>query len=864
MNIVNKLTLRHLKENKGRTVVTTLGICVSVAMITAVFVAVLSFTNLFGELTYLAGGHYEASMDVGKAQLQSIEKDERVARVGVMLRPEADSFSLDADKPSRGTTGDFLTGDKVCLEQMITGDYEGKIPENENEIAVEQEFISKNHLDWKVGDTVKIPVGIRYFDEENGGADILYGTYTNGERFGTESVNDYKITAILHTNPATIANYYILRGYDLTANPLGEDEYVTALVQLKNVNYKSLDDIKDIIKSNNVESYIINDDYLEMHFAIDEDSVIVTSLLPMAAIILAIIIIASVVLIYNAFAMSISERVRYLGMLASVGATKKQKMLSVFYEGMILGLFGIPLGIGAGIAGIGITLNILGEKIISTGMINGVSSDNMKMKIVVSPYAIIGIIIVSIFTIFISSFIPAIKASRITPIDAIRQSKEVKLKAKKLKSSRLIRKIFGYEGELANKNLKRNGRKARIITASIALSVILFLSCNYFCDMLTQEFMAEMEIPYQVYASVDYDKKDEFIKEVENINGVDRYYCVNSSYNVTPKSNEKEYGWRLIDDKYLTPTYKRLFKSSNNLFINAIDDKDFNSLCKANGIDYRDYYGENRKALLMNNISHRTGGAAVFNESVVGVSLEDFSYRGLTVGALIDYDADNYVCNLNQKNSISLYVPVSQHKAMVDEQNAQYADKDELSGPIYYTYMLGIETRQHEEVAEKISELYDTTDYGSTYYIDVYESMQTMNTIALVVEVLVYGFIALISLITVFNIINTISTGIALRRKEFAMLKSVGTTPKGFNKMIVLESAFYGLKALVFALPISALLSLAMNKAMGVDSVPFELNVPLYLAVIAVVFVVISMTMLYSVHKLKNDSIVETLKEDIS
>jgi putative ABC transport system permease protein len=138
-----------------------------------------------------------------------------------------------------------------------------------------------------------------------------------------------------------------------------------------------------------------------------------------------------------------------------------------------------------------------------------------------------------------------------------------------------------------------------------------------------------------------------------------------------------------------------------------------------------------------------------------------------------------------------------------------------------------------------------------------------MNTIIYVLKVFVYGFIVLITMITIANIINTISTGIALRRKEFAMLKSVGTTPKGFTKMISLESAFYGMKAVIFGIPISLLISFAINKALGENTIPFEINWLLYIAVILIVFAIVGMSMFYSVSKLKDDSIIETLKEDI-
>ena len=162
MKIVNKLTLRHLKENKGRTVVTTLGICVSVAMITAVFVAVASLMNLFGEVVLLTEGHQHAVLTVNESQLEKLKADDRIERVGLREVENQLQFQLENRTSDRTGTGDIYVGDNVNLQQMFTGDYDGKIPQNENEIAVEQSLIEKNNLNWKIGDTVKIPIGYRY------------------------------------------------------------------------------------------------------------------------------------------------------------------------------------------------------------------------------------------------------------------------------------------------------------------------------------------------------------------------------------------------------------------------------------------------------------------------------------------------------------------------------------------------------------------------------------------------------------------------------------------------------------------------------------------------------------------------------
>ncbi len=856
MNIVNKLTLRHLKENKSRTVITTLGICVSVAMITAVFVAVASFLNLFGDVTLMSSGDIHTELSVNSTQLEQIKKDDRIAKTGIKIEPENPSYRLNKSKKIYLGTGDFYAGDVKNLEQIIKCEYDGQLPQNENEIAIEQKFISKNGLNWKLGDTVEIPVGTRV-SVENGEEFVIGGSYSGGEQFKEEEAHQFKITAILHDNPSTL-NYKILRG-------ISADEAkgnVTATIALKTVNYKSLDEIRSIIKQYKIEDYSINDDYLETKFAADKDSVLMSQLLPMSLVILAIIIVASVVLIYNAFAMSLSERVRYLGMLASVGATKAQKRTSIYFEGLILGAVGIPVGIGAGILGIGITLKSVGDKIISTGMMNGVTSDNIKMKVVVPLWAIVGIVLFSIITILISSFIPSQRASKITPIDAIRQQKQIKIKSKNLKSPKIIRKIFGYEGELAYKNLKRNPGKSRVITVSIALSVILFLSCNHFCELFMLANDMEKKCPYQVIIGVDRKKENELRTELDTLEDVDAYYTTVNKYFYAGKKIDDILG-SFVDNKNLTSKYSNIFDTRIPVFVNAIDDEDFNKLCRENKIDESPYYESSKavKVLLMNDLNRDGSSSAVFKNSVVGktiysrdngsenASAEMALPKEVEIGGIIDYKNNNYVYNLNPKGSISIFVPASVYSKELNDSSMT---------------IIGIETDNHAQVTEKLYDFTESQSFETTYVSDYVDAFQAMNTLVFILKVFIYGFISLISLITVANIINTVSTSIDMRRKEFAMLKSVGTTPKGFRKMIHLESLFYAIKALVFGIPLSILASFGLTALTKSASIPFEINWTMYLAVIVVVFAIVELSMLFSVSKLKNDSIIETLKEEIN
>ena len=506
----------------------------------------------------------------------------------------------------------------------------------------------------------------------------------------------------------------------------------------------------------------------------------------------------------------------------------------------MLGAFGIPLGFLAGIGGMAVTFRVLDPVFAKSGL----NYENTSFTLSFPWWIIPVIALLSIITIAISAYIPARRASRTTPIDALRQNTDVRVKAKKLRSPILVRKIFGYEGELAYKNMKRNGRKSRIITSSLALSIVLFLSVYSFCDMFSEVTRLSAQNPYQVYAYVDLQDTDRFREEVSALGNFDKMYSVNATYGM---------GLTTAKDNFVNG-YDRMFSSEEGgfpLYLCYVDDNDFNAMCEENGINPKPFYKGN-SMVVMNCMEHTSSAAKIFSDSIIGTTFSSTKdandpLTGYTVGALVPYRSTSYVYNLAAPVYVMAFAPVSAAN---------------LTGG----YMIGFETTQHEAFSEDVQDILANGNYADSGVMDMVSSIEMMNSTTLIMQVFLYGFITLMALISVANIFNTVSTSIDLRRKEFAMLKSVGVTPKGFNRMLRFESLFYGLKALIFGLPLGLLCSYFMQQILvsGSFDIAFYPDWRVYLGVTLAVFLIVGMSMWYATSKVKKDTIVETLKTEIN
>lgn len=886
MSITKKLALRHLKQNKTRSVLTVLGITISVVMLTVIFTCATSFAHYYGERAINTNGnwHFFVKTDYESAK-KYLLSDSSLKDIGFEkdLSSEEQSYKIYSDKANYLRTGTIYQGDAQYIKDTVTCKYDGALPKSDNEIMVEQSLIKNNGLELKIGDEIKIAVGSRL----KGDFVILpvMGNYQFGERFEKEKDETFKVVGILHNNEPTERGAIIRGMSDLKSKNLVAYGKIKKVTPFSYIKINGIYDKFGFTKKKRAFNVGENTGFLNsrLAFSIDKNNLPqVLKLTAIGIVVFAVIFVSSFAMIYNSFALSVGEQIKYLGMLSSVGATRKQKKKTLYFEGAILGGIGIILGIALGLLTTFISQSAMNAKIAS--IMEGYNN-NIKYSTHISLWVLCLIVILAALTVFVSIISPVQKAARITAIDAIRKTDEIKRKGK-IRTPFIITKLFGFEGDIAFKNLRRNGRKSRTIIACICICAVLFLSCNYFCETFKEASNLDYEIPYQLMYQYSAESKAQLEKArnyLKTNKRVKRFYSIWEDWysilrgDINPYDNSRLYDMSFQNESIFVDKYKFIATQDITYTAHLIDDEDFNALCKKNGIDYKKYYSPDKdgsiKTIVINGIDRND--EPIFNNNLLGKTIgcydidsekterenkldEDgnqvyFYYKtGCTsiykFCDFIKYDKDNPICNL-ESDGVAFYAPKSVYDKL-------YNDDDDF----YFDY--GIETDEPYKVEKELNDYLSENEADGDVYNIYYWTMKEKSIIS-AVQFLSYAFILLITLITVFNIINTMTAQIAGRKKELAMLKSVGMTPKEFKKTLIFESMFYGLFGLLFGVPLSLVINRVVGYIISKDNpIPFSVNIWLYLIACVAVFVIIGLTMIYSLKLIKNNSIIDSLKDD--
>jgi putative ABC transport system permease protein len=799
-----------MKQNQRRTLVTVIGIIISVAMFSAVTTFASSFMKMLQTESEKSSGSWHVSyqnMDI--SDLELLKEDPNSNNISIVyyldtmfLGTEEVPFSITAVSPE--TFSKEIT--------LAKGNY----PKNDNEIIIDPIYTQSLGLTTSIGDSL---------------------TFTNDTGTKTYQVVGFIDNCYLYTFPSIIT--YASNTF------IESSQSISTFVTLHNVSNDIYQDSQEIADAMDISQDTILYNSNLVYYGVSSNDTFLTAMYTIILIIMSIIMIGSIVLIYNAFVISLSERSRQLGMLASIGATRNQKRYSVYYEGLFLGILAIPLGVIVGIGGLGVTFIIINPIIKDITGMNG-------FPLVVSNSGILLAVGFAIITILLSTYIPSRRASRISPMEAIRATEDIKITKRTIKTNRITKKLFGMEGELALKNLKRNKKRYYTTVISLIVSVILFLSVSSFTYYFQNAFkMSTDTLNYDAQLSIfDNDELYQQLCHIDHTTQIApaKQYIIFSEVPITDLDPI------LVDiveeDNFYNDTLPL------TLTITAYDSKYMKSF-------YQEHNLEQNSVLI--NQSNIIPANRKFTESTIlkeQKSSMSFSYE--------DYDRETdersehtlSLDNIVYTNDLPLGIsqPRSYDYLEIIVPEAVFNSlpfSDEPTKMITYT------TDNNKAMDQEINTIINQYDNPSFAYHNIQQEISNMEQIFFVINIFAYGFIILISLISITNIFNTITTSVSLRTREFAMLKSVGMTPRAFHKMISYESIFYGLHTLLVSIPISILIMYIMHHSLiSVFNTPFSIPYINIIISIVAIFSIVSITLLFSTNKIRKQNIIDGLKTE--
>ncbi|WP_343246923.1 ABC transporter permease [Diplocloster hominis] len=871
MNIFNKVALQSLKKNRTRTIVTIIGVILSAAMITAVATFGVSLLDYMTKGATKKYGDWQAAflnVDSSFVQEQQLNQDVKNTVTFENIGYAALDGGENPNKPYL-----FIAGfDQENFDALPAPLLSGRLPENSGEILVSGKVASNGGVSYAVGDTISLAVGSRMKGNEKLGQS---DPYTAGEEsLLPETRKTYRVVGICQT---PVFEKDSAPGYTLItrADTADTADQLSLFVTLKNP--RQVHSYADTAADRH--SYILNNDVLRFMGLSDDpsDKIFNGLLYTVGGIVIAIIMIGSIFLIYNSFSISLNERTRQIGILSSVGATARQLRNAVLFEGLCIGAVGIPIGVLAGIGSIGLVITVVAKNF------GTLLYADVPLTLHISIPAIAGAAAVSIVTILISAYIPAKKAAGTPVMECIRQTNEVKVESKAVKTSKLSQRIYGLEGILALKNFKRNRKRYRSIVLSLVLSIVLFIATSAFVtDLKKASEQTKTVTTYDIgFGTQDMDDglMLQLYDQLKNADGIyDSSYQAYVEYScMVPAGSLAEDYWESAGGH--SPDGNGISADGTvnlSMGIQFLDDNTYLHMLESLGLPEEEYTGQNAKMIAVAKMQNNSSQAEnveqlpdLFTDSSMDFTITPLTNKGAGTGQ-------------GQHLTISFFdfVPPDTppitgtigQPSYVFQTLAPWSLKDKLAPPDNAADVrvkgLTFRSENPPKSAAEMKTVIQGAGITSAYILlNTSEMLEESRNYIFIANVFAYTFIIMISLIAAANVFNTISTNIKLRRQELAMLRSVGMSDRDFNKMMRFECVFYGMRALLFGLPLAVISSWLIHRGMfiaGADSIAFTLPWASIGISVCSVLLVIFVTMMYAVGKIKKENIIEALRDDMT
>ncbi|MGX9756889.1 ABC transporter permease [Clostridioides difficile] len=847
MNIFNKVALQNMKKRRTRTIVTVIGVVLSAAMITAVATLAVSLQNYMvnGSIEKYGDWHVEF-LDVNPSFVQEQTSNDEVVNTSTFenIGYAKLNGSKNPNKPYL-----FIAGfSKEAFDTLPITLISGRLPKNSGEILVSGKVATDGGVKFSVGDTISLPVGNRM----NGNEKLNQSDpYAVDETLVSQGERSYTVVGTFRKpvfEDSSAPGYTLITKADAQVKAVSLSMFVT----LKNPRQ-----VHSYISGTGDHAYVLNDNVLRF-MGISDNNLFNMLLYSVGGIVVAIIMLGSIFLIYNSFNMSLNERTQQFGILSSVGGTAKQLRNSVLFEGLCIGAIGIPIGIAVGIVSIGLVISVISKNFANV-LYTGIS-----LTLTLSIPAIVVAAMVSMVTILISAYIPARKAASKPVMECIRQTNEVKIESKAVKISKLSQRIYGLEGALALKNFKRNKKRYRSIVLSLILSIVLFISTSALVADLKQVSNQASEITDQdiIFSTQDMNdsKMLQLYNKLKTANGVyEGLYQELMTYSCVAKVSE-------LTDDYLNYDGSHSPDETVDMPVDIqfLDDSTYLNIIKDLGLPTKEYTGQNAKMIAVSMMVEDDHTIDIFSNSSVNIDLTP--------------ETDGKSNMVDKQNVNITFVEVVPPDSPPDNRNskmkkayfrvlAPYSVKDAFETPNASTGIksLSFQSKNPTQSVAEMEKIIESEGITAEYNLyNMYGMMDENRNYIFIANVFAYTFIIMISLIAVANVFNTISTNIKLRRRELAMLRSVGMSERDFQKMMNFECAFYGMRALLFGLPIAVISSWLIHKGMVTDDIGFVLPwASIGISVFAVLFIVF-ITMLYATSKIKRENIIDALRDDMT
>lgn len=809
MNNYSKIANKYMKENLKRSILTTTGIVLATILIFAIGTFLLSFRDSMID-DARNNADYEYSIEeISKEEAFKVKENANVKSSAVMYSNvnEVNTFGKTDDKVNE-IYGNLDYFNKILKSKLTDGEF----PSASNEIIIDK-FSSSNY-NLNIGDKITLSNNKEYIIKG-----IMQSLNYNGEI-------PISIVGLLDDGDTNNT-----KGYSVYVNLKAEKDKHAVIDKIIEEANISLDN--STIEDNSSLLYLLGNGGNEY---------ITNALVNIVVFFIIIIVICTVTVIYNSFNISVLERIKYYGILKAIGATHKQIKRIIFKEGILMGIIAYPIGcvLGYFILKYGVKF-ILGDTLMMIDF-------NVHFYKEVLLYT--GIVVA--LTIIISLIVPARKARKISAVDAMRNKNEIRKGKIRKRNGKIIGKIFGIEGNLAYKNLKRTPIRFILTTMALTISIVMFNVFYGFMDfgkqiinqqLSTSEFQAMLY--YRNGNTVDKEEIEE-IKGLGFANNISLCYeggfnsamevdKLNDSYYeklgiVKPSSNDYM-GFGIQSGEGI----KLKNIGSDDLKDGGVILVDGTRIRKENG-DYEILRKTNYKVsdkikipLISEDIDY---SKAIENKDFVEVTIKDIIYKD----PIYNYESFEPMIYFSNEGYKKVFGDEAKYNLIGFDFNN---DEDRLEAAKYFSKDNRYVFQDYEGQKKEIEILFKQ------------------------IEFFVYSFIIVISLISILNIFNTISTNLLIRKKEFSTLKAIGMTNKQLFKSIILEGTLYGIiSAIIGGIASMLLLKLLISISGGIADIEYHFGYIAFTISIIVAVLITFISTIIPLRRLNKITIVEGITDE--